>query len=177
MELVALVKHDCPTCDQRWRPPPPPVAPGPRAGSALASCASGGSRTRWRRSTTAALTDGLPVVPPTPERVVAMLEHSARDPQNVVAVLPLYGGIATVEKVAVNAVMAGCADGSPAKVGFSFAERLDAGAPFGGLAQDRAGLAAEETGVTAFAGEAPRLVADQLARDPKSLAASLAATR
>jgi hypothetical protein len=117
------------------------------------------------------------VVPPTPERVVAMLEHSARDPQNVVAVLPLYGGIATVEKVAVNAVMAGCADGSPAKVGFSFAERLDAGAPFGGLAQDRAGLAAEETGVTAFAGEAPRLVADQLARDPESLAASLAATR
>ena len=30
------------------------------------------------------LTDGLPVVPPTPERVVAMLEHTSRDPQEVV---------------------------------------------------------------------------------------------
>src|SRR5204863_2459460 len=55
------------------------------------------------------LTDGLPVVPPTPERVVAMLEHSSRDPQDVVGLVPPYGGEATVEKVAVNAVMAGCA--------------------------------------------------------------------
>jgi hypothetical protein len=54
------------------------------------------------------LTDGLPVVPPTPERVVAMLEHTRRDPQDVVGVVPPYDGEATVEKVAVNAVMAGC---------------------------------------------------------------------
>jgi hypothetical protein len=54
------------------------------------------------------LTDGLPVVPPTPERVVAMLEHSSRDPQELVGEVPPYGGRATVEKVAVNAVMAGC---------------------------------------------------------------------
>jgi hypothetical protein len=33
------------------------------------------------------LTDGLPVVPPTPERVVAMLEHTSRDPQDVVGVV------------------------------------------------------------------------------------------
>lgn len=55
------------------------------------------------------LTDGLPVVPPTPERVVAMLEHSSRHPQELVGRVPPYGGAATVEKVAVNAVMAGCA--------------------------------------------------------------------
>jgi hypothetical protein len=54
------------------------------------------------------LTDGLPVVPPTPERVVAMLSHTSRDPQEVVGVVPPYDGDATVEKVAVNAVMAGC---------------------------------------------------------------------
>ena len=54
------------------------------------------------------VTDGLPVVPPTPERVVAMLEHTSRDPQEVVAVMPPYDGEATVEKVAINAVMAGC---------------------------------------------------------------------
>ena len=55
------------------------------------------------------LTDGLPVVPPTPERVVAMLDHTSRDPQELVGVVPPYGGRATVEKVAINAVMAGCA--------------------------------------------------------------------
>lgn len=54
------------------------------------------------------LTDGLPVVPPTPERVVAMLGCTSRDPQELVGVVPPYGGPATVEKVAVNAVMAGC---------------------------------------------------------------------
>jgi len=46
------------------------------------------------------VTDGLPVVPPTPERVVAMLEHTSRDSQDVV---PPYGGVAAVEKVAINA--------------------------------------------------------------------------
>jgi hypothetical protein len=56
------------------------------------------------------LTDGLPVVPPTPERVVAMLEHTRRDPQDVVGEVPPYGAPATVEKVAVNAVLAGCPD-------------------------------------------------------------------
>src|ERR687894_425945 len=55
------------------------------------------------------MTDGLPVVPPTPERVVAMLEHTARHPQDLVAEVPPYDGRATVEKVAINAVMAGCA--------------------------------------------------------------------
>lgn len=207
------------------------------------------------------VTDGLPVVAPTPERVVAMLEHTSRDPQDVVAEVPPYGGVATVEKVAINAVMAGCAGpelpvvlaalqaacrepfalhgliattapagpvvivsgpyaqrarmnplgnalgqgnransttgralqltirnlgggrpgredraahGSPAKVGFAFPERLDETAPWPGLAHARIDLGPEETGVTVFAGESPRLVVDQLARDPEALAASLA---
>jgi hypothetical protein len=202
------------------------------------------------------LTDGLPVVPPTPERVVAMLEHTSRDPQDVVGVLPPYGGEATVEKVAVNAVMAGCegpelpvvlaaveavsdetfamhgllatthpagpvvvvsgfpgfhsgvnvlgqgdrasmtagralqlvvrnvgggrpgiedraAHGQPGKLGLCFAERLDETAPWPGLAQDR-GVAAGEPGVTVMALEAPRVIVDQLARDPEGLCASLA---
>jgi hypothetical protein len=202
------------------------------------------------------LTDGLPVVPPTPERVVAMLEHTSRDPQDVVATLPPYGGEATVEKVAVNAVMAGCAGaelpvvlaaveavgdeafamhgllatthpagpvivvsgypgfntgvnvlgqgdrasmtagralqltvrnvgggrpgvedraahGQPGKLGVCFAERLDVTAPWPGLAQDR-GVAEGEAGVTVMALEAPRLIMDQLARDPEGLCASLA---
>ena len=207
------------------------------------------------------MTDGLPVVPPTPELVVAMLEHTARHPQDLVAEVPPYGGRATVEKVAINAVMAGCAGpelpivlaaleaachedfalqgviattapagpvvvvsgpyalaagmnaegnalgqgnranltigralqltirnvgggrpgredraahGGPGKVGFAFAERLDATAPWPGLAHARARLHPEETGVTVFAGEGPRFVVDQLAREPGALAASLA---
>jgi thiol-disulfide isomerase/thioredoxin len=52
--------------------------------------------------------DGLPIVPPTPERVARMLTGTARDPDDVVAVVPPDLVEATVEKVAVNAVMAGC---------------------------------------------------------------------
>jgi hypothetical protein len=54
------------------------------------------------------LSDGLPVVPPTPERVVRMLGGTKRDPSEVVAVVPPNLAPASVEKVAINAVMAGC---------------------------------------------------------------------
>ncbi len=53
-------------------------------------------------------TDGLPVVPPTPERVIRMLSGTRRDPQQVVAQVPPNMGEATVEKIAINAVLAGC---------------------------------------------------------------------
>lgn len=52
--------------------------------------------------------DGLPLVPPTPERVLRMLDGCTRDPQSLVAIVPPNMGEATVEKVAINAVMAGC---------------------------------------------------------------------
>ena len=205
------------------------------------------------------LTDGLPVVPPTPERVVAMLEHTSRDPGEVVGVVPPYDGEATVEKVAINAVMAGCppdalpvvlaaveaacvpefalhglvattypagptvvvsgpyaaeigmnsggnclgqgnranltigralqlvvrnvgggkpgeedraAHGQMGKVGSCFAEDVD-GSPWEPLSADR-GVPAAETGVTLMATEAPRVIVDQLAREPDGLCASLA---
>jgi len=54
------------------------------------------------------VTDGLPVIPPSRERVERMLGGTTRDRQELVGeVAPNYGR-ATVEKVAVNAVMAGC---------------------------------------------------------------------
>ena len=205
------------------------------------------------------LTDGLPVVAPTAERVVALLAGTSRDPQDLVGVVPPYGGRATVEKVAINAVMAGClpehlpvvlaaveaaceepfalhgllattmpvgplvvvsgplADeigmesggnllgqgnranlsigralqlvvrnvggghprredrathGQMGKLGACFAERLDETAPWEGLAQAR-GVPAGETGVTLFTAEAPRVVVDQLGREPGSLCATL----
>ena len=52
--------------------------------------------------------DGLPVVPPTERRVLAMLDGTARAPSEVVAVVPPDLVECTVEKVAINAVMAGC---------------------------------------------------------------------
>jgi hypothetical protein len=202
--------------------------------------------------------DGLPLVPPTPEKVVEMLDATSRNAQDVVAQIPPYDGEATVEKVAVNAVMAGCppavfpivlaavqaacdpafallglvstthpsgpvivvsgpladevgmnsagnalgqgnranmtigralqlvvrnvgggqperedraAHGQPGKLSSCFAERLH-DSPWPGLAQAR-GVPAGETGVTLFAGEAPRLIVDQLARTPEELCATL----
>ncbi len=53
-------------------------------------------------------TDGLPVVPPTETRVLAMLHGTSREPDEVVATVPPNLAPATVEKVAINAVMAGC---------------------------------------------------------------------
>src|SRR5215470_6491556 len=52
--------------------------------------------------------DGLPVIPPTEERVQAMLDATPLSPAHVVGVIEPRRGEATVEKIAVNAVLAGC---------------------------------------------------------------------
>ena len=203
--------------------------------------------------------DGLPVVPPTEARVLRMLEGTTRDPAEVVAVVPPSLVECTVEKVAVNAVMAGCAPehlpvvvaaleavcpdefnmhgvlattmsvgpvlvvngpvverigmnsglnslgqgnranstigralqlvvrnvggghpggvdratfGSPAKVGFCFAED-EASSPWTSLAESR-GWRADQSTVTVFAGESPRIFADERSRSPESLTRHLA---
>ncbi len=56
----------------------------------------------------AGLTDGLPVVPPTRERVDAMLAGSAVEPGACVAILPPGYDEVTWRDIAINAVMAGC---------------------------------------------------------------------
>ena len=53
-------------------------------------------------------TDGLPVTPPTDERILRMLKGTTRPPSEVVGRIPPYLAECTVEKVAINAVMAGC---------------------------------------------------------------------
>jgi hypothetical protein len=52
-------------------------------------------------------TDGLPVTPPTADRVAKMLKGTKHKPDEVIGQLAPLKGIATVEKVAINAVMAG----------------------------------------------------------------------
>ncbi|MGF1600048.1 MAG: hypothetical protein ACFCVK_24590 [Acidimicrobiales bacterium] len=53
-------------------------------------------------------TDGLPIVAPTTGRVAELVTRVRRPPRDVVAELAPLGGLATVERVAANAVMAGC---------------------------------------------------------------------
>ncbi|WP_420610039.1 thioredoxin family protein [Candidatus Poriferisodalis sp.] len=210
--------------------------------------------------------DGLPLVPPTAERVAAMLAGTSRAADEVVANVAPDLADCTVEKAAVNAVMAGCrpeyfpvvlagltavcndtfnmhgmlattmpvgpvfivngpiarqigmnnginvfgqgnranstigravqlivrnvgggrpgevdraALGQPGKVGFCFAEIEGAeaatGAGWDPLCTDF-GFEAGTNTVTAFPGEGPRSVVDQLSRDPESLARTMAAT-
>ena len=204
-------------------------------------------------------TDGLPVVPPTEARVLRMLEGTSRAADEVVAIVPPNLIDVTVEKVAINAVMAGCqpeylpwvlaavdavcndefnmhgvlattmpvgpvvvangpgataigmssggnvlgqgnranltigralqlvirnvgggrpggvdraTHGNPGKLSFCFAED-EAGSPWTSLAESR-GLPSGQDAVTVFAGEGPRCIVDQKARDPESLATTMA---
>lgn len=57
-------------------------------------------RQRW--------TDGLPVVPPTRGAIERIIEYLERDPKDVVGIIPPRNGVATIEKIAINCVMAGC---------------------------------------------------------------------
>ena len=53
-------------------------------------------------------TDGLPVVPPTADAVERIVSYLGRDPQEVIGSVPPRDGVATIETIAINCVMAGC---------------------------------------------------------------------
>ena len=53
-------------------------------------------------------TDGLPIVPPTDLRVARMLTGTTRQPSDIIGLIPPNLVECTVEKAAINAVMAGC---------------------------------------------------------------------
>lgn len=53
-------------------------------------------------------TDGLPIIPATPDSVKEFVAASGRAADDIIATLPPRKGQATVEVIAVNAVMAGC---------------------------------------------------------------------
>ena len=52
--------------------------------------------------------DGLPIIPPTEDMVFDFLQASGRDASDVLGTEPVRGKVLTVEKAAINAVMAGC---------------------------------------------------------------------
>jgi hypothetical protein len=53
-------------------------------------------------------TDGLPIIPATTENVAQFVQASGRAADEVIAVITPRRGPATIEAIAVNAVMAGC---------------------------------------------------------------------
>ncbi|HEX4892542.1 MAG TPA: UGSC family (seleno)protein, partial [Hyphomicrobiaceae bacterium] len=53
-------------------------------------------------------TDGLPIVPPTVDAVEACLTWVGMTPDQLIGVEPVRAAPVTAEKLAVNAVMAGC---------------------------------------------------------------------
>ena len=53
-------------------------------------------------------TDGLPIVPPTADAVQACLDWAITSPSQLIGVEPVRGVAVTAEKLAINAVMAGC---------------------------------------------------------------------
>jgi hypothetical protein len=53
-------------------------------------------------------TDGLPIIPPTEDRVLKMLEGTSREPDELIGLVPVRQGELRVEDIAINAVMAGC---------------------------------------------------------------------
>jgi hypothetical protein len=52
--------------------------------------------------------DGLPVVPPTPLRVLRMLKGTQRRPDEIIGRIPPADAECSIEKIAINAVLAGC---------------------------------------------------------------------
>jgi hypothetical protein len=53
-------------------------------------------------------TDGLPIVPPTADAVQACLDWAMMPPDQLIGIEPVRGLAVTAEKLAINAVMAGC---------------------------------------------------------------------
>ncbi len=53
-------------------------------------------------------TDGLPAIPPTQDKVRGFLDAAGKEPFDVIGIEPVRKRVITAEKVAINAVMAGC---------------------------------------------------------------------
>ena len=83
-------------------PPKPPTAIAQRvtAPADPAELQTWYAERRW--------SEGFPILAPTPEAVAKMVAGAGRPGTDFVGVVPPRGGVATVEQIAVNAVMAGC---------------------------------------------------------------------
>lgn len=83
-------------------------APALPAGDPAAPALEGTYEEVCRAMADSGWTDGLPVVPPTPELVAEFLLFTDRGPDEAVATIPPANRAATVRTVAANGAMAGC---------------------------------------------------------------------
>jgi hypothetical protein len=89
-------------------PAPPRGASSPRGATAASRVELGGDAEEVEDALEArGWSDGLPLVPPTEERVARLLEAVGLEPSAVLGVMPPRNGTVTAEKFAANAVMAG----------------------------------------------------------------------
>src|SRR5580693_5943457 len=142
--------------------------------------------------------DGLPLVPPTEERVLRMLDGTARDPQEVVVNGPVRRRIGMNAKGnalgqgnranaaigrALQLVIRNIGEGrpqevdratlgNPGKLTYCFAEDEE-GSSWEPLSVER-GLKPSQSAVTVFAGYGLQGIVDQKSREPRSLARSFA---
>jgi hypothetical protein len=110
-DLGSELPANRPGCGSRTQEPGMPAKLAVRYGAAkfdsrMLEVPPGGDEAEWCFEQ--GWTDGLPVVPPTEERVYAMLEGTRRRPSQVLGAIPPNFAECTVEKAAINAVMAGC---------------------------------------------------------------------
>lgn len=84
------------------------AAPDTRYAAELVEIAEDSPEAMFQLLAERRLGDGLPVVPPTPKRVDAMLQHATGDPDEILFTLQPRAGVVTRRVTAVNAVMAGC---------------------------------------------------------------------
>src|SRR2546426_403219 len=120
-------------------------------------------------------TDGLPVVPPTAPKVARMLEAARLDPKQQIAFVEHRAVSITAEKVAINAVMAGCKpEYMPVVVaaGAGIAEN-EAESPWTPLHVER-GFRPEQSTVTVMAAEAPHQFYNQLSNTAEGVLTTLA---
>ena len=96
------------TMEQVGRKWPPRVNDFPRGDTEKVTVSGDGFEEVNRFFYLRGWTDGLPIVPPTADRVDRMLEGVDMPGDFEVATVKPLDGVATIEKIAVNAVMAGC---------------------------------------------------------------------
>ena len=88
------------------REPAPPATVAPPAARRVQAPADPAAMQAWYFERQ--WSDGFPVIAPTPDAVAAMVAGSGRRGDEVVGTVAPRAGVATVEQIAVNAVMAGC---------------------------------------------------------------------
>jgi hypothetical protein len=86
-------------------------------------------------------TDGLPVVPATPELVAELMRHVDRDPNEVIGRMDHLNRTCTVQQAAINAIMAGCRPEYFPVVLAAWEALKDEGSAFGGGWQSTTGVA------------------------------------